>query len=56
MCYIRVKKLTTSNEAVGIKDPVTQFFMVFDHRYDAQMKFYQYCRFLEALFIKILPI
>jgi hypothetical protein len=39
----------------GIKDPVTQFFMVLNHKYDAPIKIYQYCRFRKAIFIKILP-
>jgi hypothetical protein len=38
-----------------LKDPVTQFFMDLNHKYDAQIKIYQYCRFQKALFIKILP-
>jgi hypothetical protein len=29
--------------------------MVLNHKYDAQNKIYQYCRFQKALFIKILP-
>jgi hypothetical protein len=39
---------------IYIKDPVTQLFMVLNHKYDAQIKIYQYCRFQKALFIKIL--
>jgi hypothetical protein len=29
--------------------------MVLNHKYDAQIKIYQYCRFQKALFIKKLP-
>jgi hypothetical protein len=39
----------------NIKDPVTHFFMVLYHKYDAQIKIYQYCKCQKALFIKILP-
>jgi hypothetical protein len=38
-----------------IKDPVTQIFMVLNHKYDAQIMIYQYFTFQKALFIKILP-
>jgi hypothetical protein len=29
--------------------------MVLDHKYDAQMKIYQYCMIQKALYLKILP-
>ena len=35
-------------------DHVTQIFMVLYHKYNAQMKIYQYCTFQKALFVKIL--
>jgi hypothetical protein len=38
-----------------VKDHVTQYFMVLYHKYDTQIKIYQYCMFQKALFIKVLP-
>jgi hypothetical protein len=37
----------------NLKDPATQFCMVWYHEYNAQMKIYQTCRFQKALFVKI---
>jgi hypothetical protein len=42
-------------DSVVIKDLVTHFFKVLFHKYDAQIKISQYCKFQKALFKKILP-
>jgi hypothetical protein len=36
------------------KDPKTNFFMVLNHKYDAQKNIYQNCKFLKSLFVEIL--
>jgi hypothetical protein len=60
-CYVtNVSSLVFSSTSLCLvvhkcfKDPVTKLFMILYHKYDAQIKIYQFCKFQKALFIKIL--
>jgi hypothetical protein len=51
--FILVHSFRNKILQVMVKDHVTHFVMVLYHKYNAQMKIYQYCKFQKELYYRI---